>query len=729
MLYRRSKTANFLKRIGDDMLEQTGFTKTAAATAVASLLAGATGSAVAQSAPEDGRLQEVIVTAQRIAQPASKTPLSLTVLSGDELKQAGAVNAASLTELVPNVQIANNGGATTISIRGVSSTDNTEKGDPSASFNIDGVNLSRPQSAGVAFYDLERVEVLRGPQGTLYGRNSTAGAINLITNKPTNRLDSSAAVELGNYHGVKFDGMLNVPVNDMLALRGAISTSKHDGYLRTTQGLARDQDDDDSVSGRIHALFKFNHDLTLLLSADGTKVKGAGPGAGLYDNFISKRGKAQRTATPGLQSYIDNHAHGTSAELKANTRVGEVTYQLARRSLNTSGDTPIGQAQPGVVSPDFRTMFDHTQTSHELRLASSFGDWKTITGLYWFHEQSSIDARIRNFPQLGVLAFIQDPTTARSKAVFGEATYSLTPDLHLIAGVRRTYDDKSRKGYSQFGDPVFFSSVNDATVKYAQTTGRIGFDYALSKSIMWYAMLSTGYKAGGFNDGTAVTNRFLQYDPEHLTSFETGLKGRFLNNRLQLSGDVFAYNYKGLQLTSLAIDPVTGAGSSQTLNAAKAAVKGAELEGKYAVGSAGKITFSAAWLDAHFKSYRPTATVDWAGKPLEKAPRATAGLGYSHTWDLESGATFAAYIGTRYSASYVINDNSNGVQVTQGGFHKSDMNFDYTAPGYKWSVQGYVRNIEDKATLNAYGPASANGPATASMAPPRTMGVRLLANF
>jgi iron complex outermembrane receptor protein len=711
------------------MLEQTGFTKTAAAAAVASLLAGATGSAAAQSTPEDGRLQEVIVTAQRIAQPASKTPLSLTVLSGEDLKQAGAVNASSLTDLVPNILVGNSGGATTISIRGVSSSDNTEKGDPSASFNIDGVNLSRPQSAGVAFYDLERVEVLRGPQGTLYGRNSTAGAINLITNKPSNSFDSSAAIELGNYHGVKFDGMLNVPVNDILALRGAISTSKHDGYLRTTQGLARDQDDDDSVSGRLHALFKFNRDLTLLLSADGTRVKGAGPGAALYANYVSRTGDPQRTATPGIQSFVDNHAHGASAELKANTRMGEVTYQFAHRNLNLSGDAPIGQQRPGVVSPDYRTKFDHHQTSHELRLASSFGDWKTITGLYWFHEQSSIDARIRNFPQLGVLAFIQDPTIARSKAAFGEATYSLTPDLHLIAGVRRTYDDKSRKGYSQFGDPVFFSSVNDAEVSYAQTTGRLGFDYALSKSTMWYAMLSTGYKAGGFNDGTAVTNRFLQYNTEHLNSFETGLKGRFLNNRMQMSGDVFVYAYKDLQLTSLAIDPVTGAGSSQTQNAAKAAVKGAELEGKYAVGNAGKITFSATWLDAHFKSYHPVATVDWAGKRLEKAPRATVSLGYSHNWDMESGASLAAYIGTRYSASYVINDNSNGVQITQGAFHKSDMNVNYTAPGYKWSLQAYVRNIEDKATLNAYGAASATGPATASLAAPRTVGVRLLANF
>ena len=192
------------------MVEQTGFKKTAAAAAVGAFLASAAGFAAGQTAApadEGGKIAEVMVTAQRISQPASKTPLSLSVVSGDDLKASGAVNATTLTELVPNIQISENGGATVITIRGVSSADNTEKGDPSASFNIDGVNLARPQSTGLAFYDLDRVEVLRGPQGTLYGRNATAGAINLISNKPVDKFEASAAVELGNYNSVKFDGM------------------------------------------------------------------------------------------------------------------------------------------------------------------------------------------------------------------------------------------------------------------------------------------------------------------------------------------------------------------------------------------------------------------------------------------------------------------------------------------------------------------------------------------
>ncbi|NIA56959.1 TonB-dependent receptor [Massilia sp. TW-1] len=713
------------------MLDQASFKKTGTASAVAAFLAIQCGAALAQTAATDdrGTIQEVFVTAQRISQSASKTPISLSVLSGDDLKAAGAVNASNLTELVPNVQISNNGGATVISIRGVSSADNTEKGDPSAAFNVDGVYYARPQSAGLAFYDLERIEVLRGPQGTLYGRNATAGAINLITNKPVDRFESSAAVEFGNYHDKKFDGMLNSKVNDILSVRAAVSSVKHDGYLRSTQGFATDYDDDDSISGRVHALFKLSPDISLLLSADKSTRKGAGPGNVPYNTFIGKSADAQRTATPSVQGDFDSDAHGASAELKVNTRVGEITYLGAHRSLFNGFTSAVGQAIAGVLSTYTLANADLSQTSHELRLASKFGSWRTIGGLYWFHEQSIIDGEFRNFPGAGALIFLSNPAVSRSKAAFGEATYSVTPKLNVTAGLRRTNDDKSRKGYTVLGDPEFFRSVNDAAVSYSQTTGRIGFDYALAHNTMAYATLSTGYKAGGFNDGTASTNAFLKYDPEHLTSLEVGVKGRFLENHLQVNADVFKYGYKDLQLTAIVVDPFTGANASQTVNAAKASISGAEIEGKYLASSDDKINFSATYLDAHFKSYHPTATVDWAGYRLEKSPRFTFGLHYSHSFLLDGGASLSATAGTRYSASYVLSDYGNGLQFNQGAYHMSDASLTYAPADDKWLLQAYVRNIENNAIMTSYSASFAGFPATVGLGTPRTAGVRLSAYF
>lgn len=713
--------------------EQKNFKKTAAAAAVGAFLAGATGIALAQTAApaeDGGKIPEVMVTAQRISQPASKTPLSLSVLSGDDLKAAGAVNAQSLTDMVPNVQISANGtGGTIVAIRGVSSADTTEKGDPSASFNIDGVNLARPQSAGLAFYDLERVEVLRGPQGTLYGRNATAGAINLITNKPVDKFESSAAIEVGNYNGRKFDGMLNGKIGDMLSIRGAVSSSKHDGYLRSTQGFSTNFDDDNALSARLQGLFKFTPDVTLLLSTDSSTLKGSGPGSVPYATFLNQSGEAQRTASPSVQGSLNDRAHGASAELNASIGLGKLTYQVARRNLERDEQATSVQAKASGL-PTFSTIVgSYDQTSHELRLASTFEQWKTIAGLYWFKEQSAVETVLRNFPGLGQLSFRQNPTISQSKAAFGEATYSVSPDLHVTAGLRRTNDDKSRLGATQFGNPVFSTTVNDASVSYAQTTGKLGADYALAKNTMLYATLSTGYKAGGFNDGSSANNRFLKYDPEHLTAAEVGLKGRFLDGSLQLNASVFGYDYKDLQLTAPATDPVTGAVTSQTLNAAKASVKGAELEGKYAPSSAGKINFSATYLDAQFKSYKPTATTNWSGYSLAKSPKTTFGLGYTHNWDMDSGAVLSAHIGTIYTSSYVLNDYGNAVQFTQPAYHKSDVNLNYSPAGYKWSVQGYIRNIEDKTVMTNYGPPFAGFPATANLAPPRTAGVRLAAYF
>jgi iron complex outermembrane receptor protein len=704
------------------------FTKRAIAAAVASLLAGgalAQSTAASNTASNSGgQIQEVIVTAQRVAAPASKTPLSLSVVSGDELKSAGAVNAASLTELVPNVQIANAGGATVIAIRGVSSADTTEKGDPSAAFNIDGVNLARPQSAGLAFYDLERVEVLRGPQGTLYGRNATAGAINLITNKPGKNLESNASIELGNYHLRKFDGAVNVPVNDALALRAAVSSSQHDGYMRSTQGLGRDYDDEDSLSGRVHALVRFNRDVTLLLSADGSKIRGAGPGTVPLATFRNASGDAQRTATPTVEGEVDDRATGYSAEFKANLAIGELTYQGAHRSFDRKEISNFGFGTT-TPAPYVDARAGYSQNSHELRLASGFGAFKTIAGLYWFRERSNIDFEILHYPRLGRLSFIQDPTISLSKAVFGDATYNLTPDLRLTAGVRRTKDDKSRQGFSVIGEPVLSRGVNDAAVDYSQTTGKIGADYALGKTAMVYTTLSTGYKAGGFNDGTRATNPFLIYDPEHLTALEVGVKGRFLGGSLTTSAAVFGYDYKNLQLTSAVTDAL-GAVSSQTRNAAKASVRGLELEGKYAVTGSDRINFSLTYLDAHYKQYMPTLTSDWSGRRLDKSPKTSLGLGYTRNWNLESGASIDATLSTRLTSSYMLSNYTAATQFRQGGFHKTDLTVTYSPSAAGWYLQGYVRNLEDKTVMTSY----ASSPVeNVALAPPRTAGIRVGANF
>ena len=720
------------------------FRPTVLTCAVGALLCSLAAASSAQSAaPETGRLADVTVTAQKIVQPSSKTALSLTAVSGEDLRTAGATTAVGLTNLIPNVQIApGTSGSTDISIRGIGSTNTTEVGDPATAFHIDGVYLGRPQSAGATFYDLERVEVLRGPQGTLYGRNATAGAVNLITNKPGKKFAGEANLGVGNYGLYSFDGMVNAPVNNQFALRAVVSSSSRDGYLinkSATNGFGKNRDDADNLSARVHGLVTFNADTKLLLTVDTSRNKGAGPGTVPIASFLNNTGAAQRTSLTNVnEGRRDDSSTGFAAEFTAQSRVGEFTYLGAYRTFDRNNLSSTN-ATTSLTNSKF------SQTSHELRLASTGkSDLTWVAGLYLFNEKGNIDATFTNpalANQFGPgnpgVRFIQDPVNSKSTAVFGQATYSVTPALRLTAGLRTTSDEKSRDGRTTnlaatFNAP---SLVNKAKVSYNQSTWKLGADYDLARNVLVYANVATGYKAGGYFDGSNAAGNNT-YRPELLTSMEAGIKGRFLDNRLRLSAAVFSYDYKDLQISYVAINPLSNTIGTITTNAAKAKNTGLELEAKMAVSDSGTVNVALGLLNAKYGDFvfpviagRPVA-INLAGQQLDKAPNATLTLGYTHDWTLADGAAVTAYVGTRYSASYQLSNFAvvTPIQYTQPSFTRTDINETYTAPRDKWYVQGYARNLENRNVTTGFAFSSLTG-SNFSLADPFTIGLRAGVKF
>ena len=720
------------------------FRPTVLTCAVGALLCSLAAASSAQTAaPETGRLADVTVTAQKIVQPSSKTALSLTAVSGEDLRTAGATTAVGLTNLIPNVQIApGTSGSTDISIRGIGSTNTTEVGDPATAFHIDGVYLGRPQSAGATFYDLERVEVLRGPQGTLYGRNATAGAVNLITNKPGKKFAGEANLGVGNYGLYSFDGMVNAPVNDQFALRAVVSSSSRDGYLinkSATNGFGKNRDDADNLSARVHGLVTFNADTKLLLTVDTSRNKGAGPGTVPIASFLNNTGAAQRTSLTNVnEGRRDDSSTGFAAEFTAQTRVGEFTYLGAYRTFDRNNLSSTN-ATTSLTNSKF------SQTSHELRLASTGkSDLTWVAGLYLFNEKGNIDATFTNpalANQFGPgnpgVRFIQDPVNSKSTAVFGQATYSVTPALRLTAGLRTTSDEKSRDGRTTnlaatFNAP---SLVNKAKVSYNQSTWKLGADYDLARNVLVYANVATGYKAGGYFDGSNAAGNNT-YRPELLTSMEAGIKGRFLDNRLRLSAAVFSYDYKDLQISYVAINPLSNTIGTITTNAAKAKNTGLELEAKMAVSDSGTVNVALGLLNAKYGDFvfpviagRPVA-INLAGQQLDKAPNATLTLGYTHDWTLADGAAVTAYVGTRYSASYQLSNFAvvTPIQYTQPSFTRTDINVTYTAPRDKWYVQGYAKNLENRNVATGFAFSSLTG-SNFSLADPFTIGLRAGVKF
>lgn len=713
------------------------------------------GAAEDADAKKDNGLTEVIITAQKIAQPASKTPLALSVISGDDLKNAGTVDPRALAATLPNVEISQESGMLQVAIRGVVSLDMTEKGDPSAAFHVDGAYVPRYEAQAVAFYDLDRIEVLRGPQGTLYGRNATAGAINLITNKPTRKLEGKVGMEIGNYNTRRYDGVLNIPLGDIWAFRAAVNANKHDTYLNPGPNHIPLESQDDK-SARLHLLGNFTPDTSLLLTAEHNWIGGGGVSPVPLTNFfegtptgtlpftaagrgndllnpvyVDRGSSAQRTAAWEFKQDADQHkknfANSLRGEFKTKLSDVELTYQVAQMRMHTD------QLNNGVYFGfpfTNRNNGDSKALSHELRLNSTGnGPLRWVVGAYHFDETVFRDADYQTyvtapFGQFTVLVPFLATINNKSKAAFGQATYSVREDTRLTLGVRYTKDRKS--GYDPLSGEAAVPPATTSSKAYSQdvsfnnTSWKVGVDHDLMRNVMLYASVSTGYKSGGFN-AEAETG---VYKPETLKSYEAGVKGRFFNNHMQVSANVFHYDYKDQQLTITSCftdDPASC--HSFTSNAANSVVNGAELEGKLKVGDNGEFRATLAATDAHYKDYHPNTGIDYSGKKLDRAPTSTIGLGYTHHFLLENGGEITANLTTRHSTSYYLSDPTQDIRYRQPSFHKSDASIGYDSATGKWNVQLFVKNIEDKITIQS------RVPGAFFISDPRTFGVRGTYNF
>jgi iron complex outermembrane receptor protein len=710
----------------------------------------------------EAQIQEVTVTAQRAPSLESQTPVAMSALSAEQLSAAGIDNPAGLAARLPNVELDNAADGLRITIRGVSSADTTEKGDPSAAFMLDGIYIARPQIQNLSFYDLERVEVLRGPQGTLYGRNTTAGAINVISARPVNRFEAAAGAAIGNYNSRKIDAMLNVPVNDALALRAALAANRHDSYLRNGQGtpysLGLDRDD---VSARLSAKLKLGADATLLLRYDHSKVDDNNdsfvPDTNFYSGVESGKPVWRGGATRGQltngfvppnsapeQGYSRKTVDGVAADLAWNLGAATLYYLGSHRTYDHDALSNFYyRVAPGFalgVHQSFNG--DYAQNSHELRLATNGGGALSAqAGLYYFREESSQLYSFRDLDALGLppyYVFPHGPTIATSKAVFGQATYRLTDKLRATAGARYTDDRKSRVGSTNFQQASVFNPATDfkllnaAAMNTHQTTWRLGADYDLAPSTLLYGAVATGYKAGGFNDGClagsvqlglgcpaalAVPANTLFYQPETLRSYEAGVKTRFWDNKASLNLSAFHYDYKNLQLSGVAI--VQGAPRFVTGNAGEASVKGLEAEGQVAPTRQDRFRYALALLDAHYVSYSPDGIHSWAGNKLDRSPSHALTLGYERTFELARGEVVAG-LGARKSGAYIIAVPTQLLQYRVPSRTETDATLRYRPIRSAWSLMARVKNIENKVH-----PVSIDSFGMVVPSDPRTVDVRL----
>jgi iron complex outermembrane receptor protein len=704
-----------------------------------------------------GQLQEIVVTAEKVAEPAYRIPIAMSVLSGQGLKSRGIITVSDLTNSVPSVIVGRDAFGVNINIRGVTTTDNTSKGEQGIGFYVDGVMLGRPLEEGLSMFDINRIEVLRGPQGTLYGQSTTGGVINILTNEPADHFESGGDMEFGNYDTVRADAMINVPVTDSFALRAAVNGNRRNGYINPVVDYqpsdAQDdhtaRNDQDDRAGRMSALFKLAPHTRLLVTGTAANVGGVGYASVPISAVLGNSGNAQlgAYANPFPSRIVD---HFAMINARLDSTLGPVALTWIGGHLRFSADDLTSYTYDPATNSDQYEWRDYllrpaVTDSQELHISNSVpGPWRWLAGVNWYREDiHESDHRFNapvSDPTLQGSTNAIDPanhTVHDSKGAFGQTSYTLADRVRVTAGVRWSQDSLVRYGTFAAGPfgvaglcasppPIqdCIGGPNDGSESANKVTYRLGLDYFATASQMIYGVVATGYKPGGFNDFDPVTHHTAPYEPESLTDFEVGYKGR-LGGALEFDSDFYYYDYARDQITSLVdIDNnfVVYTRSVPTR------IYGWESQLRWRVSDTDRVDAAITAMHSKYVSLQAglMQNIDWAGLSLDKTPSVTASLGYTHDWNLGARGTLSGHADVFYSASYVTSDYILAVQYRQPAYTRTDMSLTYTDPSGHYYLQGFVRNLENKVQLLT---AEGQGNDDATVSEPRFFGIRLGFNY
>jgi len=698
----------------------------------------------AANAAQAGQLAEVIVTAEKRAENINKTPIAVTALNMSQLQDAGVTSAADLQSVAPSVEISTVGYANSvfITIRGISNEDFNLGGNPEVAPYIDGIYVGGTAGLGDALFDLDHIEVLRGPQGTLYGRNSTGGNLNIVTADPKPFFEASEDVSYGNYNDIQLHGMVNVPLTSDLAIRVAFFTHRNDGYEDTLGSTSQNYAKANDFGGRVTALWTPTDQFSWRLAIDDTQAGGtpnpeiaSGPTGQPLDGL------------PVFTRVIPNYPEG----------LNDVKNFMIRSRMNWQlNDSLTLSYIAGYQNIHWLEQYDETNgayggrrdnwapsDSQEIDLSYRAGRLKNLLGTnyYYLDSQGTGDYVLPVFGLFNEGNFGPPGAyTTRAWGVFDQASYGLTDKLDLIGGIRYSSERDAANASTAYLCPLLSTIPLDTTSYYApgctptytageaasfaDTTWKAGITYQITNDTFGYATATTGFKAGGFNGGVPSDPT---YAPEKVTNYELGTKTQFLDDRASVDADVYYMNYRDIQVYGfIGVNGVT-------TNAAGAAIYGTELEGHWRVTPNDRLDGFLTWTHATYTKYldavdQLTNTVysDISGNFLPNAPQFSARLQYAHNFELHNGGTLTPSVASYWqSVMYLTAFNLPIDRV--GAYSKTDLAMAYEDPTGQWEIRAYVHNLENKAVRNSA--LVALGYYFADYNPPRMFGVRIAYNF
>lgn len=674
------------------------------------LMAGA-GVATAQTqtpAQQDSAqtIEEVVVTAQRRSQNLQDVPITVTVFGARQLQEAKIEQVSEVVTRTPGLSFdAFPASQPRLAVRGIGSSDKGAAGDASSAVFLDEIYLGRPAAVAFDAFDISRIEVLKGPQGTLFGRNVVGGAVNVITQRPQlGVFDAAAEVSAGNYSQRDGAGFLNAPLGETTSLRVSGAWRTHEGYVRsqTTGGRLEDQD---TQSARIQLLSEPNDKLQVHLTIDGTRDRGNGTAQHVVDidttSSNASRWKINRdrdynaSSIDGLQN---RDTWGVRAAVNYDLPFATLSLLASYRRLKYAYDYDFdgGTFPSNLINMAGGDSEKTGFSSQEIRLTSLPGSKATwVAGLYRYYADTdratSLDLTIGTALRHEV--FDQSAQT-ESLAAFGDVTYPLTDQLSVFGGLRYSTDDKTYR-ISNLRSTVPIRSNGLFNVRaqkdWSATTWRIGANYKLAADHMLYGVISRGYKSGGFQDTPAsATDAGTAFDPEYATQYEIGQKSRFLDGRMTWNNTLFWMDYTNLQ-TSQLIGLV-----SRTTNAGQATIKGYETALSLSPGGGFDLDASYAFTDAKFDVFFEGAD-DLSGNRISRTPRHKLVLSPSYRRALANGGAFKVAVDYRYE-SFIYDDNSNNNLEVREPTEFVDARVIFTAPEDHWSLTLWGKNLTDELT-------------------------------
>jgi len=653
-------------------------------------------------------LETITVTAQKREQSIQEVPMSVSAFFSEDMKNMQINDIGDLQSSVPNLTV-HQGDAqnAVVYIRGVGQIDSLAFADPGVGLYLDDVYLGRAQGAFLEVFDVERIEVLRGPQGTLYGRNTMGGAVKYVTAKPSEDLELNLELGLGSYAEQKFKASISGALTEHLSANFTAVHTSRDGYTDNTFN-GEDDGDKKLTAWRSSWFYQANDEFSLLFSVDSSKNNPDHSVTPVAQTTLFT-GEVINDIDPEKVSANFNNLNKLDTQGTSLTATWNVSDNFTFKSISAyrtmDFDTNLDL---DATSADIFGVFvfeEQNQFSQEFQSNYLTESAAVVTGLYYFNEHDVTESGLFG-PVISLVTNSENTQDNTSYAAYANVDYFLNEQLTLTAGIRYTKEEKEFARLQQMfitdmsylpklgsGDLTLtdFETKDD----WSSVSPKIAVSYQLDQQTMLFGSVSKGFKSGGFNGRSNTPDEAESYKPENMWSYEAGLKSDLMDNKLRVNATIFRNDYEDLQLSSFIAD---GQGSFSALftNAGKAIINGLELELTLAATENLLIKTNLGLMDAKYDEYIGAGGINIADeRELVNTPKTTAQVSLQYILETQTWGYFTFVADASYRSKTYPTVSSSEI-LAQDARTLFNATINYFSPDEKWIVRLGMKNITDE---------------------------------